>query len=269
MPTVSPKFEILTEAEFDALSECTARETSTVQSNSKQTEPTIEVSVYWSTIYNIVNRIWYDGKLPPCMITLERRGRTMGYFRPRSFASRDGGRVVHQIALNPSYFSDLGDIEALQTFVHEIVHLWREELGPKKPPSRGYHCRVWGREMERIGLMPSHTGRPNGRKTGYQMMVYPIPGGAFEQFAKEIVNADLGANWRDARKVSHQAVATDDGTASDASPVANTLVKPKPTRTKWICPIPGCIESCYAKHTAHLKCGLHDVPLITKLECTS
>ena len=35
--------------------------------------------------------------------------------------------------------------------------------------------------MESVGLMPSHTGKPGGRKTGQQMNDYTIKGSAFEK----------------------------------------------------------------------------------------
>lgn len=41
--------------------------------------------------------------------------------------------------------------------------------------------------MISIGLMPSHTGKPGGKKTGRQMMEYPIDGGLFIETCKGLV----------------------------------------------------------------------------------
>jgi hypothetical protein len=41
--------------------------------------------------------------------------------------------------------------------------------------------------MESIGLMPSHTGLPGGRKLGQRMTHYPIPDGPFLKIADRLL----------------------------------------------------------------------------------
>ena len=59
------------------------------------------------------------------------------------------------------------------------------------PTRSGYHNREWAARMETLGLIPSDTGRPGGKRTGQSMGHYVSDGGPFEQAAKAL----LGAGW--------------------------------------------------------------------------
>lgn len=236
-----------------------------VHTENDELSPTTECMMYWVAIYKIMNRCLFGGNLPNCMITLERTGRALGYFRPSSFKNREG-EVAHQIAMNPEFFEPLGDLEALQTFAHEICHLWREVLGPRNcngsSGTRGYHCRAWGRKMEEIGLMPSHTGKPGGRKTGYQMADYVIKGSKFDLLARELLKNGKHVEWRDA--AARHTVTPPNDELPDLegmlllpeggvqSPPRNRR-KRRQTRAKFVC---SCCElKAYAKPSALLICG--------------
>jgi hypothetical protein len=65
-----------------------------------------------------------------------------------------------------------------------MVHLWQHEFG--KPSKTTYHNNEWAAKMEAIGLMPSNTGKPGGKKIGYRMDDYVIAGGMFEKAFKSI-----------------------------------------------------------------------------------
>ena len=110
------------------------------------------------------------------MLTFQRDKSVMGYFASDRWTGSQN-EFVHEIALNPSYFITHRPIELLQTLVHEMVHLWQHEFG--KPSHRTYHNKEWADKMESIGLMPSSTGRPGGKRTGQKMSDYPLKNGAF------------------------------------------------------------------------------------------
>ena len=116
--------------------------------------------------YNHFNRALFGGELPQCLITLQRKGKNNhGYFSPLRFRSRKTTDVyTDEIALNPDMFSQVDDREIMQTLTHEMVHLWQHHFG--KSSRGGYHNKEWAQKMEDIGLMPSSTGKPGGRKTG-------------------------------------------------------------------------------------------------------
>jgi|GEM_PF-391099 len=241
-----------------------ATEFSVCTPETAEQSPTTEAMLYWVAVYKIMNRCLFGGQLPNCMITLERRGRAFGYFRPNSFKNREG-EIAHQIAMNPEQFEPYGDLEAFQTLAHEMCHLWRQLFGPRNKDgctgTRGYHCGVWGGKMESIGLMPSNTGKPGGKKTGYQMMDYIIEGGKFDLLSRELLEKGMHVEWRDAtRSITKTNEAEPDfldevGVAQSAqsSGVYGYGQKPKrQSRAKFVCP--SCDLKAYARPGARLLC---------------
>lgn len=164
-----------------------------------QVDPAEEIHTYWSSAFNLWNDALFHGQLPKVALTFTHKARALGFFRADALQSVDGCKA-HMIAMNPRYFH-VGDQHTHSVFVHELAHLWREELGPPNQKggkgSRGYHDRIWCSKMIEIGLFPSHTGRPGGRQTGFQMMHYIVEGGLFEQSFSD-VEAMLGnIVWKD------------------------------------------------------------------------
>jgi hypothetical protein len=112
--------------------------------------------------YDFFNRELFDGKLPPCFVSFQRKGsRVRGYFAPDRLGTADGRRT-HEIALNPRHFKSRTSMEVMSTLVHEMVHLWQHLFGRKRSRT-GYHNKEFAGEMLRLGLHPSHTGEPGGR----------------------------------------------------------------------------------------------------------
>ena len=156
--------------------------------------PTQETYDEWQLAYQVFNQVLFDEQLPDCLITLQREKNTMGYFSKARFANR-AGEKTDEIALNPAYFAVSGMREALQTLGHEMVHLWQHHYGE---PGRGrYHNAEWADKMESIGLMPSSTGRPDGKRTGDRMADYIIEGGVFEHAITAVKKAGFELKWMD------------------------------------------------------------------------
>lgn len=150
-------------------------------------KPTMQMYTFVQDAYDFFNDRLFAGKLPPCLLTLQREKNTMGYFSSNRWQG-GGKQVVHEIALNPAFFITHKPLELMQTLVHEMVHLWQHEFG--KPSHRAYHNTEWANKMESIGLMPSDTGKPGGKRTGQRMSDYPIEGGAF--YLQCVVFAKMG-----------------------------------------------------------------------------
>jgi len=157
-------------------------------------QPTPETYNEWQQAYDLINRQLFAGALPECLITYQREKNTMGYFSYQRFASRQGQKT-DEIALNPAYFATAGTNEALQTLGHEMVHLWQQHFG--KPGRGRYHNKEWADKMQSIGLMPSHTGEPGGRRTGDQVADYIIKGGGFESTVTTLVKKGFVLKWMD------------------------------------------------------------------------
>jgi hypothetical protein len=158
-------------------------------------QPTATTYSELQVAYDAFNTGLFEGQLPQCLLTLQREKRTYGYFSARRFGTR-AGQTTDEIALNPEYFAVVPLVEVLQTVVHEMTHLWQSHFGQ---PGRGrYHNAEWADKMEAIGLMPSSTGAPGGRRVGDIMADYVIPNGRFAEVVDELMrDKRIGITWFD------------------------------------------------------------------------
>src|ERR1700722_1296142 len=120
--------------------------------------------------YDFFNEKFFGGALPKCLITLQRKAKAYGYFCPDRFASSSD--LCDEIAMNPSHFRDRSVTKTLSTLVHEMVHLKQQHFG--KPSRGGYHNLEWAYMMEQVGLYPSDTAQPGGKRSGASVSHYII-----------------------------------------------------------------------------------------------
>jgi predicted SprT family Zn-dependent metalloprotease len=180
--------------------------------------------------YDFFNQELFSGTLPHLLVTLQRRGRYGGYFAPKRFAARQKlGTSVHELALNPDYFTNNSDERILSVLVHEQAHAWQESYG--KPSRSGYHNGEWGRKMKEIGLYPSNTGEPGGNETGQAMNHYIVAGGPYAAAYQKLAARGFKLHWQSIREK-----------------------KPgRESKTKFTCPV--CSQNAWAKPDALLICG--------------
>jgi SprT-like family len=157
--------------------------------------PTEQVYLELQVAYSVFNTCLFDGRLPDCVITLQRAAGSYGYFCSQRFVSRDG-KQSDEIALNPSHFAARSDAGVLSTLGHEMAHLDQFHFG--KPGRAGYHSRAWANLMKTIGLHASATGLPGGRQTGYQMTHYIIKGGPFDVVTARMFGDGFRLSWAEA-----------------------------------------------------------------------
>jgi hypothetical protein len=223
-----------------------------------------------SDCYDLFNERLFGGQLRGCVLTFEDRGQHFGYYRENGFIYREGNQRRDEICLNPRHFlANTGDLELLQTLVHEQVHQWQFQFG--KPSLRTYHNREWAEKMLSIGLIPSDTGRPGGRMTGQKMADYPEEEGEFLRIAKEILGSRTLVRWYKEgvaiRRAQEYAVMP----AADVPPLVATLaasmpassgrdaeeasVKPlaAPSKVSYRCP--ECRLRVWGKPDLSLLCG--------------
>jgi predicted SprT family Zn-dependent metalloprotease len=190
--------------------------------------------------YDYFNDVLFGGKLPTCLITMQRKPRARGYFSYERFNSRrDEQDTTDEIALNPVAFQDRTDEEILSTLVHEMVHLWQYHVG--SPSRSGYHNREWADMMKRLGLPPSDTGKPGGRETGQRVTHYIIPGGPFALTCAVLLE-DGDCNIHYEEKGSQNAA------------------KKAASKTRYTCP--SCGLNAWAKPGVRINCDQCDKPLI-------
>jgi len=164
-------------------------------SNPTSSRPTEVAYAELQLAYDFYNAHLFEGTLPLCILTFQREKRTMGYFSFQRFRNPGTGASSDEIALNPEYFPLYPMLEVLQTLVHEMVHQWQYHHG--KPSRTCYHDRQWADKMESIGLMPSDTGQPGGKRTGQKVADYAVPGGRFEQTTSLLLAEGFKISWLD------------------------------------------------------------------------
>lgn len=189
--------------------------------------------------YQYFNTHLFDGQLPTCLITLQRK-KCYGYFSPDQFMGKNGNpqKTTDEIALNPDHFGRT-EKEVLSTLVHEMVHLWQQHFG--KTSRRSYHNKEWGHKMEEIGLMPTRTGQPGGKRTGQKVTHYIIEGGRFDTLVTHLLSIQGGIiEWK--------------------SFSAEGTSKPRTkSKIKYTCP--ECGQNAWAKPGANLVCGNCGLPM--------
>ena len=153
-----------------------------------------EIHIALQQAHAYFNLALFHGKLPKCTISIQRKANSVGYYSHKRFIS-DTGLYTDEIALNPEYFGVLPIIDTLATLVHEMVHQWQQYYGTVG--RRAYHNREWADKMESIGLMPSDTHQPGGKRTGEHMGHYILEDGLFLWAAKRLLQTEFSIGWYD------------------------------------------------------------------------
>lgn len=247
--------------------------------------PTTELYQSLEKIFEFFNAELFDGQLPSILFTVQRKARTMSYFTPDRWVSVFGEQC-HELAYNPLYVTDKSIVEVLQTLVHELVHCWQHCHGA--PSRSGYHNAEWANKMESIGLMPSSTGKPEGKRTGQHMSDYLMADGRFINACQKLIKDEgVGLPWFDrfaqptsgAEKIT-QSFLSDTGikdsdviealTAPFVEPAEPSGTAPaeesqapvaKPTNRKIKYSCNQCGVNVWGKPDLKLKCGECDVAL--------
>lgn len=164
--------------------------------------------------YNFFKSL-FPKKLSPVILTLSRKVKSMGYYKPFGWVSVKED-VIPEININPA-IPHLPAKDVMQTLVHEMCHHYQHLYGT--PGKRGYHNKEFSRMMFSVRLMCSHTGMPGGKVTGRAMADYAVCGGAFElkfqempsefllpfkPFEKGVLQQSIETNERLADKNKHK-----------------------------------------------------------------
>lgn len=158
--------------------------------------PTSEFYNDLDKAFDFYNEKLFDGMLNKVFFTVRsgenksKKTKTLGYYWKNVFAHKEN--PISEIALNISTFSNRTTLDILSTLVHEMVHQWREEISGeinKGKDSNGGHDKVWSNKMIELGLIPTNTGLPGGRKTGKNMSHYIDENGLFSKHSKELIKS--------------------------------------------------------------------------------
>ena len=156
--------------------------------------PTVEFYSTLQSAFDHFNAELFDTKLPYCLITLRSASRVYGYHHAGRFISPEG-KQIDELGLHPGFFT-LRPIESvLSTLVHEMAHHWQQHFGTPSPSNA--HNQEWSKKMESLGLMPSDTGLPGGKRTGRSMSHFIIPTGLFLPSCQRLVEMGFAIPWLD------------------------------------------------------------------------
>jgi predicted SprT family Zn-dependent metalloprotease len=204
--------------------------------------PTEQAYTELQQAYDFFNRDLFNGQLPPCLITMQRKNRTYGYFSGERWNDH-AGAVTDEIALNPMHFATRSPEDVLSTLVHEMVHLWQHHFGT--PSRSSYHNKEWAAKMDSIGLCPSDTGIEGGKRTGQHMSHYVVADGPYAKASTKLLAGGFVISWRDRSREDGPGKGKTTGKAG--------------VRTKYTCP--GCGLNAWAKPEVVLVCGACEVKL--------
>jgi len=236
-------------------------------------QPTRDLYDFFTRACRHFNDALFEGRLAPCMLTVQRQKGCMGLFYPERWVTEDGARC-NELALNPTYFGAYRLVELFQTLVHEQCHMWQQEFG--KPSRSGYHNREWADKMESIGLMPSATGEPGGKRTGQHMSDYPLPGGRFLAAARGFTAGGRRLKWLDRFRIDDntrsgttlQELAGDTGNDGLLTPVSDLfrdvengdieLLQGSPAKNKITYACGGCGCKVWGKPGLRIRCEACD-----------
>lgn len=224
-------------------------------------KPTQQAYEELQQAYDFFNGVLFDNDLPACLITFQREKQTYGYFSANRFINADG-TYTDEIAMNPAYFSIVPPEEIMQTLVHEMCHLWQHHHG--KPGRGKYHNKEWADKMESLGLMPSDTGKPGGKRTGDKMADYAIEGGKFIEHYNQLMAQDFRITWMDRLPARDRLLAAmEDGSIGEYASILEAMgidldgvevEKPnKSNRIKYCCP--QCEINAWGKPDLNIICG--------------
>lgn len=152
-----------------------------------KSSPTEELYLSLQSAFEHFNRELFDGALPHVIFTMQRKQKCMGYLSPERWASIEKEAFCPELVINPSFIGNASLLSTLQNLVHQMVHLWQFTDKSASPSRQGYHNLEWARKMEEVGLMPSDTGKPGGKKTGQNISDYVISGGRFIQACRLLI----------------------------------------------------------------------------------
>ena len=197
------------------------------------TDPTRSTYDGLTEAYDFFNAQLFGGRLPRCLITMQRQKSAYGYFAGGRFGTADGAEVTDEIALNPAHFRSRTTEQSLSTLVHEMTHLEQHHFG--KPSRNGYHNKQWAGLMHAVGLIPSDTAAPGGKETGQKVSHYIAGGGPFDRACAGLIQQGFAVRyvelWSD--------------------PAARK--KKAASKTKYTCP--NCAANAWGKPDIHLVCG--------------
>lgn len=231
----------------------------TLQNIMKPTEEQFEA---YQNLFDYFNRELFNGELPQCILNLSRKSNAAGFFANNRWKHKKVGTDTHEISLNPIILDEEPEY-IFATLVHEMCHLWQEEYG--SPSRSGYHNKEWANKMESIGLIPSTTGEPGGKKTGQQMSDYVEKDGLLDRKIKQMPKS-YALPFTSVESITFKEIREARGGLSEISDGGSIMQVNKKNKIKYSCP--SCQMNVWGKSDLNIKCMDCDEQLVAILMMT-
>jgi len=212
--------------------------------------PTTEQFAAFQRMFDYFNHVLFADQLPHAILTIDRHTGACGYYIDGRWISPDG-EITPEIGLGAKHLATGPLDDVVSTVVHEMAHHWQRCFGT--PGRRGYHNEEWASKMETIGLMPSHTGKPGGRRVGDQMDHWILPDGPYAR-AFAAMPAECRLPWQ-AREIVAPAPTKVPCLEEIPTGVAAIAAAPAKTRNKVKYTCPSCATNIWGKPDLHVICG--------------
>ena len=215
------------------------------------------------------NQALFDDALPNPLFTLKRGLGPLGYATTDRWV-RGKGEPVCEITLNPTLFSRLPWLTLFQTIVEQQCRIWQQLHGT--PGRVGYCNNELANKLTAVGLVPSSTGEPGGKRVGQGIATYIQPDGKFLNaciaYVKGGTRSAASIRWtsNDAQKASslpknlgltssvEARLAASIGPYSDSPDLlARVNLQEKKRKQRYSCP--GCGASVWGRPGLAISCG--------------
>lgn len=153
--------------------------------------PTLQQYPRLQEAFDVFNRELFAGELTPCLITLQRRRQSFGYYSPGVFINAHAA-LADEIALNPTCFAARAIEENLAELVRHMCTHWIHLHG--KQGREGYYNKAWAKKMRSLGLIPQGDGKG---ETGQRVTLQIDLEGKFLEVCQKLVGSGFNLPWID------------------------------------------------------------------------
>lgn len=224
--------------------------------NLPKPNPSIDTYNVLVAAYELMNQELFDGILPNCMITLQRKNGAYGYFKGDGFINKNDETLTDEIALNPKACATRSFKANISTLSHEMVHQWQfhhSEHENRRNTVRSYHDKEWADKMESIGLIPTDTGKAGGKKTGRNVSHFILEGGVFDRLSDEMESRGWNLSWREWIESPRSRRTGEQGESPEGlEGFTESKIQDK-SKQKFSCP--ACGQNAWAKLSAQIACA--------------
>lgn len=206
-----------------------------------------EITVCLEQIYDALNQRFFNGELPPVVITVQSSPRAYGHFTVREVWKDGNAKGFHEINIGAETLSR-PLVETCGTLIHEMTHFYCQ-LHNIKSTSRNnfYHNFRFKEEAEKHGVIIGYDPRIGHSPT--------TPSEELYEFVEQ-------QGWQDIDLSRNNGffIGGSGSNGSNGADGENGVEKKKSNQRKYQCP--KCKCSCRATSVLHIKCIPCDLEMV-------